>query len=152
PSDRGEPDRALLRRGLPRPGHPDAPVPPRAPPGRGRDGAGHHRPSDRVLRKARPRLRRCRDDCRRRGRARGTGVDLARVVHARGDVGRVVTERITRALVVTEELVRAYSRRGNYHTDTTLSAGLNLPGLVAQGMQAAGPAYGALLDVWGETF
>jgi acyl dehydratase len=60
--------------------------------------------------------------------------------------------RTTRELVITEELVRAYSRRGNYHSDAALSAGLKLPGLVAQGMQAAGPAYGALLDAWGETF
>jgi acyl dehydratase len=62
-----------------------------------------------------------------------------------------VTE-ITRSLAITEELVRAYSRRGNYHSDAALSAGLQLPGLVAQGVQAAGPAYGALLDAWGEEF
>jgi acyl dehydratase len=59
---------------------------------------------------------------------------------------------ITRSLAITEELVRAYSRRGNYHSDPTLSAGLALPGLVAQGVQAAGPAYGVLLDAWGEEF
>ena len=29
---------------------------------------------------------------------------------------------------------------------------LGLPGLVAQGVQVAGPAYGALLDEWGEEF
>jgi len=58
----------------------------------------------------------------------------------------------TRALTITEELVRAYSRRGNYHSDPSLSADLALPGLVAQGVQAAGPAYGALLDAWGEEF
>jgi acyl dehydratase len=63
-----------------------------------------------------------------------------------------VTERHSRDLVVSEELVRAYSRRGNYHSDPALSEGLNLPGLVAQGMQAAGPAYGVLLDAWGEPF
>jgi acyl dehydratase len=63
-----------------------------------------------------------------------------------------VTERITRELLVSESLVRAYSRRGNYHSDAALSAGLNLPGLVAQGVQAAGPAYGVLLDAWGEDF
>jgi acyl dehydratase len=63
-----------------------------------------------------------------------------------------VTERFTRTLHVSEELVRAYSRRGNYHSDPALSAGLNLPGLVAQGMQVAGPAYAALLDAWGEDF
>jgi acyl dehydratase len=49
-------------------------------------------------------------------------------------------------------LVRAYSRRGNFHSDPTLSADLALPGLVAQGVQAAGPAYGLLLDAWGEDF
>ena len=59
---------------------------------------------------------------------------------------------VTRSLAITEELVRAYSRRGNYHSDPTLSADLALPGLVAQGVQAAGPAYGALLDAWGEEF
>jgi acyl dehydratase len=59
---------------------------------------------------------------------------------------------VTRSLAITEELVRAYSRRGNYHSDPTLSADLALPGLVAQGVQAAGPAYAALLDAWGEEF
>ena len=59
---------------------------------------------------------------------------------------------ITRSLAITEELVRAYSRRGNYHSDPALSADLALPGLVAQGVQAGGPAYGALLDTWGEEF
>jgi acyl dehydratase len=63
-----------------------------------------------------------------------------------------VTERRTRTLALTEELVRAYSRRGNYHSDPTLSAELRLPGLVAQGVQAAGPAYGVLLDEWGDEF
>jgi acyl dehydratase len=63
-----------------------------------------------------------------------------------------MTERIDRTLAITEELVRAYSRRGNFHSDPTLSADLALPGLVVQGVQAAGPAYGALLDAWGEAF
>ena len=63
-----------------------------------------------------------------------------------------VTESRTRSLAITEELVRAYSRRGNFHSDPTLSADLALPGLVAQGVQAAGPAYGVLLDAWGEEF
>ena len=63
-----------------------------------------------------------------------------------------MTGRLTRELSVSEELVRAYSRRGNFHSDPALSAGLRLPGLVAQGVQAAGPAYGALLDAWGEEF
>jgi acyl dehydratase len=63
-----------------------------------------------------------------------------------------VTESFTRSLTITEELVRAYSRRGNYHSEPAMSADLQLPGLVAQGVQAAGPAYGALLDAWGEDF
>jgi acyl dehydratase len=80
-------------------------------------------------------------------------MDVGGVVHSRGDAGRKsVTERHTRTLAVTEDLVRAYSRRGNYHSDPELSADLRLPGLVAQGVQAAGPAYGLLLDEWGEEF
>lgn len=63
-----------------------------------------------------------------------------------------MTESHSRTLAITEELVRAYSRRGNYHSDPALSADLKLPGLVAQGVQAAGPAYGLLLDAWGEEF
>ena len=63
-----------------------------------------------------------------------------------------MSESRTRTLAITEELVRAYSRRGNFHSDPTLSADLALPGLVAQGVQAAGPAYGVLLDAWGEDF
>lgn len=53
---------------------------------------------------------------------------------------------------VTEELVRAYSRRGNFHSDAETAAALGLPGLVAQGVQIAGPAYGMILDEWGEDF
>ena len=63
-----------------------------------------------------------------------------------------MTDARTRTLAITEELVRAYSRRGNYHSDPAMSADLQLPGLVAQGVQAAGPAYGLLLDEWGEDF
>ena len=59
---------------------------------------------------------------------------------------------LTRSLAITEDLVRAYSRRGNYHSDPAMSADLQLPGLVTQGVQVAGPAYGALLDAWGEEF
>jgi acyl dehydratase len=57
-----------------------------------------------------------------------------------------------RALEITEDLVRAYSRRGNYHSDAATSDALGLPGLVAQGVQVAGPAYAELLDAWGEDF
>ena len=53
---------------------------------------------------------------------------------------------------ITEELVRAYSRRGNFHSDAETAAALGMPGLVAQGVQVAGPAYGMLLDTWGEDF
>ena len=53
---------------------------------------------------------------------------------------------------ITEELVRAYSRRGNFHSDAETAAALGMPGLVAQGVQVAGPAYGMLLDAWGEDF
>jgi acyl dehydratase len=76
-------------------------------------------------------------------------VDLGRVVHARRDVWEVVR---TRRLEITEELIRAYSRRGNYHSDASISSRLALPGLIAQGMQAAGPAYGVLIDEWGDEF
>jgi acyl dehydratase len=59
---------------------------------------------------------------------------------------------VKRTLTITEELVRAYSRRGNYHSEASTASELGLPGLVAQGVQAAGPAYGLLLDAWGEDF
>jgi acyl dehydratase len=57
-----------------------------------------------------------------------------------------------RDLLLTPELLRAYSRRGNFHSDTDEASKLGLAGLVAQGMQVAGPAYGVLLDEWGEEF
>jgi acyl dehydratase len=53
---------------------------------------------------------------------------------------------------VTEGLVRAYSRRGNFHSDAETARALGMPGLVAQGVQIAGPAYNMLLDEWGEEF
>jgi acyl dehydratase len=57
-----------------------------------------------------------------------------------------------RSLVITEELIRRYSRRGNYHSEASTASELGLPGLVAQGTQVTGPAYGLLLDAWGEDF
>jgi acyl dehydratase len=57
-----------------------------------------------------------------------------------------------RRLQLTAELLRAYSRRGNFHSDTDEASRLGLPGLVAQGMQVAGPAYAVLFDEWGEDF
>ena len=72
-------------------------------------------------------------------------MDIRGVFHTREFVVR-------RELHVSEDLVRAYSRRGNFHSDASTSKELGLPGLVAQGVQAAGPAYGLLLDAWGEEF
>jgi acyl dehydratase len=57
-----------------------------------------------------------------------------------------------RELLLTPDLLQAYSRRGNFHSDAVEARRLGLPGLVAQGMQVAGPAYGLLLDEWGEEF
>jgi acyl dehydratase len=64
-----------------------------------------------------------------------------------------MTERtMTRTLTITSELVREYSRRGNYHSEPTDAAALGLPGLLVQGVQVLGPAYGCLLDAWGDDF
>jgi hypothetical protein len=57
-----------------------------------------------------------------------------------------------RELLLTAELLRAYSRRGNFHSDPDEASKIGFTGLVAQGMQVAGPAYGVLLDEWGEEF
>jgi acyl dehydratase len=59
---------------------------------------------------------------------------------------------VKRSLHITEDLVRRYSRRGNFHSEHATSESLGLPGLVAQGTQVTGPAYGLLLDAWGEEF
>ncbi|HEX5614716.1 MAG TPA: MaoC/PaaZ C-terminal domain-containing protein [Acidimicrobiia bacterium] len=58
----------------------------------------------------------------------------------------------TRALEITADRVRAYSRRGNYHSDASAAEELGLGGLLVQGVQVAGPAYGELLDEWGDDF
>jgi hypothetical protein len=57
-----------------------------------------------------------------------------------------------RSLHLSAELLQAYSRRGNFHSDPEEARRLGMPGLVAQGTQVAGPAYGMLLDEWGEDF
>jgi acyl dehydratase len=57
-----------------------------------------------------------------------------------------------RQLLLTPELLRAYSRRGNFHSDPDEASRIGFSQLVAQGMQVAGPAYGVLLDEWGEEF
>ena len=51
---------------------------------------------------------------------------------------------------ITDALIHRYSRRGNFHTDADHAAELGLPGLVAQGTQASGRAFGKLLEHWGE--
>jgi acyl dehydratase len=58
----------------------------------------------------------------------------------------------TRRLHLDADDLRAYSRRGNFHSDPETARELGYGGLVAQGMQVAGPAYGLLLDAWGEEF
>jgi acyl dehydratase len=63
-----------------------------------------------------------------------------------------MTRELRRELPLTADMLRAYSRRGNYHSDPDEARRLGLPGLVAQGLQVAGPAYGLLLDEWGEEF
>jgi acyl dehydratase len=78
-------------------------------------------------------------------------VDLVGDVHSHRNIGSVVIERHM-TLDVTEDLVRAYSRRGNFHSDAETATALGMPGLVAQGVQIAGPAYHLLLDEWGEAF
>ena len=72
-------------------------------------------------------------------------------VYSHRNIGSVVIERHM-TLDVTEDLVRAYSRRGNFHSDAETATALGMPGLVAQGVQIAGPAYHLLLDEWGEHF
>jgi acyl dehydratase len=61
-----------------------------------------------------------------------------------------MSERRDLTLTLTPALLRAYSRRGNFHSDPDAAreAGLSEP--VAQGMQAAAPAYAVLLDAWGD--
>jgi acyl dehydratase len=59
---------------------------------------------------------------------------------------------VNRSLELTPELLRLYSRRGNFHSDPEAAAALGYRHLVAQGMQVAGPAYGLLLDRWGDEF
>lgn len=57
-----------------------------------------------------------------------------------------------RSLLIDADRIRAYSRRGNYHSDPDEARRIGLPGLLAQGVHVAGPAYGLLLDAWGEEF
>jgi acyl dehydratase len=57
-----------------------------------------------------------------------------------------------RSFELTDDLLRLYSRRGNFHSDPEAAAELGYRKLVAQGMQVAAPAYGLLLDAWGEEF
>jgi len=57
-----------------------------------------------------------------------------------------------RSIELTDEMLHAYSRRGNFHSEPAEAERLGLPGLVDQGMQVAGPAFGLLLDEWGDGF
>ena len=57
-----------------------------------------------------------------------------------------------RSLHLTPDLLRRYSRRGNFHSDVDAAATIGYQRLVAQGMQVAAPAYGILLDEWGDDF
>ena len=59
---------------------------------------------------------------------------------------------MNRSLHLTADVLRLYSRRGNYHSDPDAAAEIGYSRLVAQGMQVAGPAYGLLLDEWGDDF
>src|SRR5262249_665241 len=152
--DRGQPHDPDLPADLPGGHDPDPPahrVPPRA--DRRRRARGAWR-SDRRLREAGPRLRRLHADHRHRRRRR-TALDLGSDLHARRNGRRcersVMTAFRTRRTITTGDIV-AYSRRGNYHSDPDTAQRIGLPGLVAQGVQVAGPAYGALLDAWGDEF
>ncbi len=64
----------------------------------------------------------------------------------------MATHTETRRLAITDELVVRYSRRGNFHSEADDPAAKALGGLVAQGTQVCGPAYGMLLDAWGDDF
>lgn len=55
-----------------------------------------------------------------------------------------------RSLHLTGDLLRTYSRAGNFHSDDAAAQEMGLPGKVAMGMQTLGPAYGLLLDRWGD--
>ena len=80
-------------------------------------------------------------------------MDVGGHVHTGRHTGRPgVTASFARRSTVTEADIRAYSRRGNYHSDPETARRIGLPGLVAQGVQVAGPAYAALLEAWGEDF
>jgi acyl dehydratase len=59
---------------------------------------------------------------------------------------------VKRTFDLTPDLLRRYSRRGNFHSDPEAAGALGYERLIAQGMQVAGPAYGLLLDAWGEEF
>lgn len=57
-----------------------------------------------------------------------------------------------RRLELTAARLLAYSRSGNFHSDPGAAARLGYEKLVAAGMQVAGPAYGLLLDRFGDEF
>lgn len=55
-----------------------------------------------------------------------------------------------RSLHLTGDRLRTYSRAGNFHSDDAAAQEMGLPGKVAMGMQTLGPAYGLLLERWGD--
>lgn len=67
-----------------------------------------------------------------------------------GDGGTRSGRRVTTTF--NADALVAYSRRGNFHSDPAKAAALGLGGVLAQGMQVAGPAYGMALEAWGEDF
>src|SRR4030081_4130008 len=95
--------------------------------------------------------RRARRPAGRRRRPPGRAAGRRAAVDVDRDVLRAMSTH-RRDLLLTPELLRAYSRRGNFHSDADEASKLGLAGLVAQGMQGAGAAYGVLLDEGGDEF
>lgn len=71
------------------------------------------------------------------------GVSRSLDVAVSGDAER-------RSLHLTDDLLRTYSRAGNFHSDDAAAQDMGLPGKVAMGMQTLGPAYGLVLERWGD--
>jgi acyl dehydratase len=84
--------------------------------------------------------------------ARARPTEGANPHRARAPDAPLGTDAERRRLHLDAAALRAYSRAGNYHSDPDEARRLGLPGLVAQGMQICGPAYGLLLDAWGRGF
>ena len=139
PADRGQPHDPVLPADLPRRDDPDPPAP-QVPPHRARRAPSSSR-SDGSSPRYEKRGREYVDievavitaDAPDRA-----AVDVVGHVHADRDAGSRVTERRA-TLHVTEELVRAYSRRGNFHSDAETAAALGMPGSGRAGRAGRGP-------------